>query len=197
MAVPQVATLLQDVRLYIRLQQYDDDLAAEARAAGCHCGGRLHSARYRRKPRGGTTGMGEGYGWRWSFCCALEGCRRRVTPRSVRFLGPKVFLGAVVVLLSAVRGCVTGARLASLRRYVGVSRRTLKRWGALVADGLRGQPVLGKGARGLLPPPAPEPGSLPAALLNSFEGDEETRLASLLRFISPITTGSARSRLGM
>jgi hypothetical protein len=140
--------------------------------------------------------MGEGYGWRWSFCCALEGCRRRVTPPSVRFLGPKVFVGAVVVVLSALRGCVTTGRLASLRRYVGVSRRTLSRWSRWWRTDFADSRFW-KGGRGLLPPPAPEPAALPAALLDSFEGDEGTRLASLLRFISPITTGSARSGLGM
>ncbi len=59
----------------------DQDLAANAQAAGCPaCGGRLHRARYPRKPRAGPPDLGPEYDWRFSFCCAAEGCRRRATP---------------------------------------------------------------------------------------------------------------------
>jgi hypothetical protein len=40
---------------------------------------------------------------RFSFCCDRDGCRNRATPPSVRFLGRKVYLGAVVMLISASR----------------------------------------------------------------------------------------------
>ena len=84
--------------LFELLFAIDQDLAANARAAGCPaCGGRLHSVRYPRKPRGGPADLGPEYDWRFSFCCAGEGCRRRATPPSVRFLGRRVYLGAVVV----------------------------------------------------------------------------------------------------
>ena len=81
------AELLGDATLYEILQRVDEDLAAQARVAGCTCGGRLHSAVYPRKPRGGPAGLGTGYETRLSYCCAAEGCRRRTTPPSVRFLG--------------------------------------------------------------------------------------------------------------
>ena len=86
------------------LCRIDEDLAAQVRAAGCaDCGGALHSARYPRKPRGvGRTMLGDAYEWRLSYCCDRDGCRRRATPASVRFLGRRVFLGAVVVLLTAI-----------------------------------------------------------------------------------------------
>jgi hypothetical protein len=164
--------LLQEVRLYLRLQQQDDDLATEARAAGCHCGGRLHSARYRRKPRGGPAGIGDEYGRRWSFCCAEEGCRRRVTPPSVRFLGRKVYLGAVVVVLAALRQTASAVRFASVRRYIGVSWRTLRRWAAWWRDDFASGRFW-KAAQGLLAPPAPAAAMLPAALIAVFGGDEE------------------------
>ena len=61
---------------------FDRDLAAVARAAGCaRCGGVLHSARFRRKPRGGPVGLGEAYDQRLSFCCASDLCRKRTSPR--------------------------------------------------------------------------------------------------------------------
>jgi hypothetical protein len=54
--------LLRDATLYDVLLKFDRDLAAEARAAGCPCGGVLHSARYPRKPRGGPDDLGPEYG---------------------------------------------------------------------------------------------------------------------------------------
>mgnify|MGYP003342728322 CR=1 FL=1 len=50
---PLLAALLADGQLYELLQRFDENLAAESRACGCRlCGAVLHSARYRRKPRG-------------------------------------------------------------------------------------------------------------------------------------------------
>ena len=60
----------------------------------------LHSARYRRKPRGRPAGLGEEHDWRFSFCCARDGCRTRRTPPSFRFLGRKVYLATMVVLIA-------------------------------------------------------------------------------------------------
>jgi len=52
------------------------------------CGGPLHRGDYPRKPRGGLLAIAaEAFGRRFSLCCGREGCRRRVTPPSVRFLG--------------------------------------------------------------------------------------------------------------
>ena len=64
------------------------------------CGGVLHSVGIRRKPRGRPAGLGEEHDQRFSFCCAADGCRTRKTPPSFRFLGRKVYLGAVVVLVA-------------------------------------------------------------------------------------------------
>jgi hypothetical protein len=45
--------LLADARLHRILEGMDEDLASSVRADGClDCGGVLHSARFRRKPRG-------------------------------------------------------------------------------------------------------------------------------------------------
>ena len=124
--------LLADARFHELLLAFDRDLAAAARAAGCaRCGGVLHSARFRRKPRGGPVGLGEVYDQRLSFCCAVDLCRKRTTPPSFRFLGRKVYLGAVVVLVCAMRQGAVAAR--QLSELFGVSRR------------LRGEPVLAGG----------------------------------------------------
>ena len=48
--------LLRDSRFFETLGRFDEDLAEQARAAGCRrCGGRLHRAHYPRKPRGGPA----------------------------------------------------------------------------------------------------------------------------------------------
>ena len=122
--------LLSDSTLYDLLLEFDRDLADQARAAGCGCGGALHSADYPRKPRGGPADLPAAYKRRLSLCCAQEGCRKRTTPASVRFLGRRMYLAAVVVLATAMQGGITAKRAARLHELVGVSLRTLKRWRA-------------------------------------------------------------------
>jgi len=119
---------LADQQLLLLQEEIDQDLSEEVRVKGCRrCGvGKLHSARIRRKPRG----LPEGRSWdtRLSFCCDQEGCRRRATPPSVRFLGRKVYAGFIVVLLSATRHGLTPDRVRRLREITGADRRTLERW---------------------------------------------------------------------
>ena len=123
--------LLQDARLYTFLLQVDRDLADATRRSACRfCGGRLHSACYIRKPRGLPDGIdpGPAFPIRFSFCCRVDGCRRRHLPPSVRFLGPKVYLSVMVVLLMAMRQGPTPRNLRELRGTFGADRRTLARW---------------------------------------------------------------------
>lgn len=119
--------LLGDVRLFDLLGQIDEDLAWQVRERGCRCGGRLHRACYPRKPRGGPGGLSAQYEQRLSYCCAEDGCRKRRTPPSVRFLGRKVYLGAVVVLVSALRQGPSPMRVRVLQQLFGVGERTLRR----------------------------------------------------------------------
>lgn len=188
------AELVGDARLYAFLWECDRDLAAEARAGGCLvCGSRVDAARYPRKPRGGPRELGPAFETRESFCCATDGCRKRLTPPSLRFLGRKVYLGAVVVLVSAMRHGATPTRLARLQELVGVSPRTLARWRRWwreafatsrfwrAAAGRFGTPI----ARALLP----------LSLLERFAGDTRERLVATLRFVGPITTASARGAM--
>ena len=183
------AACLSDGQLYELLQRFDEDLAAEQRACGCpRCGGVLHSARYPRKPRG-FAGLPPDYNRRLSFCCARAGCRTRATPPSLRFLGRKVYLGAVVVLVSALRCGVTPARMRYLEERVGVSRRTVMRWRKWWCEELIATPFWRAACSRLMPPV--EHADLPASLLERFMGDALERLISALRFIAPITTESA------
>lgn len=183
--------LLCDSTLYLWLMEVDRDLARQAKAGNClWCGGRLDSAVYPRKPRGGPADLADDYSTRLSFCCAQENCRRRMTPPSVRFLGRKVYLGAVVVLLSAMLHGSTPPRAARLRELFGVSRRTLARWRLWWRTAFA-QSRFFKGSRALLRS-APEAAQMPLSLLRCFGlRDGRDELIASLRFLSPITTASA------
>jgi len=110
------------------LRKCDEELAAEARAGGCECGGVLHTASYARKPRGGPDTLSPEVNVRFSFCCAREGCRRRVTPPSLRFLDRKVYFAVIVLLVPVLREGVTPERMRRLRERFQVSERTVRRW---------------------------------------------------------------------
>jgi hypothetical protein len=122
-------SLLSDARFHDLLLAFDGDLADAARNAGCAlCSGVLHSARYWRKPRGRGCAVDPEHDRRFSFCCAVDGCRSRATPPSLRFLGRKVYLATIVVLVSMMQHGVTERRMRELAKAVGVDRRTVVRW---------------------------------------------------------------------
>ncbi len=170
----------------------DRELAADAQAGGCPtCGGRLHSARYPRKPRGGPEDLGPAYDWRLSFCCDHEGCRRRTTPPSVRYLGRRVYLGAVVVLVTAMRAGITPVRAQRLYVVLGVNVRTLKRWRSWWRTSFV-TTAFWRAVQGRFMPPVMVD-TLPASLRDRFGGpDDRAALLRLLRFLCPLSTTSVR-----
>jgi len=135
------------------------ELAAATKARACpHCGGALHVANYLRKPRGGPWVLTAELTIRHGLCCAREGCRRRTLPPSVRFLGRRVYLAAIVVLGAALRQGPTPWRVKRLKSLLGVDRRTLARWcewwtmrfvKTATFEALRARLVTPVGARGL------------------------------------------------
>jgi hypothetical protein len=174
--------ILRDRRVYELLEKVDSDLALEAQAAGCaYCGGALHRGDYTRKPRGGPA-------WekRYSFCCSRQGCRKRTTPESVRFLGRKVYAGMVVVLVSAMVHGVSGGRVKRLREALGIDRRTVQHW----REWWRRSFARGRfwtAERGRLRRPILEAG-LPLGLVEVFGARRREGLVNLMKFLSPITT---------
>jgi hypothetical protein len=183
--------VLNDVRFYGLLLKFDQDLAAKVREGRCPvCGAALHSASYPRKPRGGPAGLGEEHRERLSLCCAADGCRQRATPRSLRFLGPKVYWGAWVIVISAMRCGPTPARMQQLQEWVGVSRRTVARWREWWCGVFADSP-LWRAAAWI---PSVARVDLPAALLERFASVTEQPLISLLRFLAPITGSRAMVR---
>lgn len=180
--------LLRDVGFYRLLLRFDEDLAAATRALGCwRCGERLHVADYARKPRGLPAGLGERYRERLSFCCADRQCRSRRTPESLRFQGRKVYLGAVVTLVTAMRCGATPARMRRLRELVGVSRHTVARWRVWWSETLP-DTRFWQAAAGSLRAPVSH-AELPGALLERFAGSIPEQLIALLRWLGPLTAG--------
>jgi hypothetical protein len=185
--------LLRDRRFYAMKLEVDRTLLDERRKKGCeNCGDALHSADFSRKPRGVPPHHGRDHDVRFSLCCANRECRKRHTPPSLRFLGRKVYLGAVVVLVSAMRHGASPARMRKLREHLGVSRRTVERWRRWWRETFA-ENAFWRAARAAFMPPV-EPGLLPASLLERFAGDDAARLVALLRFLAPITGGAGLAR---
>ena len=181
---------LNDSSFYQFLFRIDQAIAAKVQAGGCPtCGGVLHSARYPRKPRGIRGVLDESYESRLSFCCAEDGCRRRCTPPSVRFLGRKVYLGIMVILLSAREHGLSAQRRQQLIDTLEVSLPTRWRWWQWWRESFTASGCWQAAKGYFLPPLAPE--QLPGALLERLSGaDLRQRLCQVLSLLAPLTTTS-------
>jgi hypothetical protein len=183
---------LVDAKMGRALKQFDDELAEQVHREGCPCSGLLHHADYPRKPRGTQAEAEDLFGKRTSFCCGREGCRHRRTPQSTRFLGRKVYVGAVVLLVTVLRHGPNRERMERLRATFGMCARTVARWREWWQDTFA-RSVFWRGAKGLFVPPV-STGDLPASLLERFAGDGTERLCAALRFVAPVTTSSCGAR---
>jgi hypothetical protein len=179
--------LLRDASFWAFLFSVDQDLAEDVRQEGCSCGGRLHCANYLRKPRGGPDDLSSKCCLRLSFCCDRDGCRKRRTPPSVRFLERKVYLGAVIVLVAAMQQGPTPRRVRELSKLFDADRRTIARWQVFWREHFpqtpfwkveRGRFVLGYTV-------APLPRLLLEAFVHNAKDREDWK--RLLCFLSPIT----------
>jgi hypothetical protein len=192
--------MLHDFRLgeefFAMLVRLDTEIARRVAAIGCrHCSGPLYQANYERKPRGGQIAVGgEAFTLRHSLCCGREGCRKRATPPSLRFLGRKVYLEAVVLLASVVTQLTFALRDA--QALTGVPGRTLRRWASWWTDPFpRSSAWLSLRAR--FRPPPPDESVLPASLLvrlgeDLAKGRSAPALDEICRFVArllaPVTT---------
>lgn len=182
---------LRDASFWGLLLQLDHDLADAGRQAPCpRCGSTVHRANYPRKPRGAPDGLSPEFSLRFSNCCSAEGCRRRVPPPSVRFLGPKVYLGVVVALVTALQEGPSPSAATKLRRHLGVDRRTLERWRSWWTE-IFPASRFWKAARARFMPVVDEQ-SLPASLLDRFGSlDPADQLLKLMVFLTPISSSHA------
>ena len=179
---------LRDARFWTALLEIDRDIAERAREGGCGlCGGPLHRACYERKPRGvKAQGLSLEFCYRLSFCCGRDGCRRRLTPASVRFLGAKVYVGAVVVLVTAMLQGPTPPGMRRLHSLFGANRRTVARWQKLWRKVFPSTKFWATAKAQFMPPV--DDGKLPHSLMERFgEATFEKKLQAVLQFLAPIT----------
>ena len=152
-----------------------------------HCEGPLYRGDHGRKPRGLPIALAAAaFERRFSLCCGREGCRRRAMPPSVRFLGRRVYVGAVVIMASAV--ALTTMAVAAAMRASGVPARTMRRWlrwwrGPFMTSA----PFVELSAR-LVPAPARE--RLPVSLLERLAPERPVAVVKLLAWLAPLTTTS-------
>jgi len=180
---------LADQELRQLLEKVDADVAENVRKEGCTVcdDGVLHRAKYPRKPRGVDSASNETI-YRLSFCCNQDGCRKRHTPPSVRFLGRRVYSGFVMVLVSTMRYGLTPERFRVLYEGLGIDRRTVERWRQWWLNTFE-QSVFWKAQRAQFSP-TPDTSTLPWSLWEVFGADRRDRLLDLLKFLSPLTTQS-------
>jgi hypothetical protein len=131
-----------DDAFFQSLRELDRELFLRLKGKRCpHCGSPLDTSNYPRK----TRGMGDADECRYSLCCRREGCRSRLTPPSLRFLGRKVHAAWRVVMVQAFRE-VLGIEPV-------IARQTLSRWRNFWLTTLREDAPFMRWARGsgLLP----------------------------------------------
>jgi hypothetical protein len=177
------------IEFFKGLVALDAAILEKAAAERCRdCGGPLHRGDYPRKPRGGLLGpAAEAFDRRFSLCCGREGCRHRATPPSCRFLGRRVYVGAIVILASVVALAAQSARAAE--RATGIAARTSRRWlrwwrGPFTTSA----PFVELSGRLV---PAPSRSVLPTSILERLPGEPTTRVRLLLAWLAPITTASS------
>lgn len=166
----------------------DEAVRARVAAGGCdHCGGPLHRSDYDRKPRGGlAAAAAEAFGRRFSLCCGREGCRRRATPPSLRFLGRRVYVGAAVLFASIVAMAMTSARAS--RRATGIAARTTRRWARWWRERFVATAVFAQLAAQVI---GLERRRLPACLLEAVAAaPADAAVRTVLSWLAPLTTTS-------
>jgi hypothetical protein len=169
------------------LGRADEEITRRVKEGRCPvCRGPLHRGDFQRKPRGALiAAAGEEFVMRLSLCCGREGCRKRATPPSLRFLGRRVYLGAVVIVASAVAQALTTAE--AIRKATGVPARTTRRWLGWWQGAFLSTEVFAALRARLVGVAVAE---LPASILRRLEDTPERRIRSLLTWLKPLTTGS-------
>lgn len=170
-------------RFFAFLLEIDRSIADEVHGFPCPiCRGKLDRGDFWRSGHGFPSGSSEELQRRFSFCCRADGCRKRVTPESVRFLRGMSYVSVVIVLLSAINHGSTSALAAGLK----VSRQTVRRWIKWWREVFVASPFW-RERRGNFMPSLSE-ANLAQSLVVHFGCDqknESSAFESLLRFLAP------------
>lgn len=178
------ASIIAVASFWSQLVEIDRELQRSMIAQGCPwCGGPLHVGDHPRKPRGLPDGLGDLWSKRFNTCCGR--CRRRSMPRSVRFLGRRVYVGAIVIL----------ATMFAL--VCDAARQTVDRWSAWWTQTLPAT-TWWRQMRGQFDRPV-DSTRLPASLLQRYEasrgGPSAEALVDMLLALGPMTTSELAARV--
>lgn len=175
-------TLLQNPKFFSLLVQIDAELASQMHATRCACGGVRHRANYPRKPRACPQEVRHAFESRWSFCC--NRCRKRSTSVSVRFLGRRVYLGLIVVLIPQRRSTLNAAAV-QLCDTLDVPARTISRWRQWWLQHFAATTLWQEACARFMPPLQTQ--DLPTSLIARFTGAPHAAMVRLLVFLSPLS----------
>lgn len=187
----KVGAVLRDTCFFSLLLAIDRQMVEACQASDCpHCGGRLDRSDYPRKPRGEPDDVPEEFSIRFSLCCSVDGCRRRLTPTSVRFLARRVYVGVAVLLVAAALQGLSPARIKRLSQAFGIPARTARRWlewwQTSFAESAFFRSLRGLLCRGV------SAEQLPRALLEAVQQDGSCKTAlKALELLRPITSATA------
>jgi len=172
---------------FVMLEEADEKTVQQAVAKGCLvCGGPLHHANFVRKPRGALVAPeGEEFVTRFSLCCGREGCRKRLTPPSLRFLGRRVYLGVVVIVASFVAQLFGTANTREPKR--GVPALTVRRWLAWWGGTFISTEVFVAIRARLI---GVDESELPKSIVDRLPGSPEQKARAMLDWLWPLTGGS-------
>jgi len=183
--------LLQKARLFHLLYRIDESLLKEEQSKSCkYCNGPLYQANYMRKPRGGPENIPDNYLIRFSLCCGNECCRKRNLPPSCRFMGRRVYWGAVILVVMTLRqNRENSASAGKLERMFGISRNTLKSWFQYFREEF---PVSERWhrIRGLISATVKN-SELPGALFRFFNRSSDNIEKALIRCLQFLSTGKS------
>lgn len=174
--------LLQNPNFFSLLLQIDTHEAAVLQSQHCSCGAVLHRADYPRKPRGCPPEVRPDFETRFSFCCSQ--CRKRTTAVSVRFLGRRLYLGLIVVLMS-VRRTTLSASAVQLADALGVPARTIARWRHWWLQLFPATPLWAAACARFMP--SVDTRHLPTSLIERFSGPAAEAAMRLLTFLRPLS----------
>jgi hypothetical protein len=104
---------------------------------------------------------------------------------SVRFLGRRVYLSVLVLLLSAGLARPTAAAAARLAQTLGLPVRTVMRWRHRWQELFPSTPLWQAQCARFMPPV--QTSELPASLMERFTCPAEASLTCLLRFLTPLS----------
>ena len=182
-------SLLLNTIFYNSLFALDLQIAHQYQQSHCpFCGGKLHRAHYWRSPLGVPIDVCENYSLRFSYCCASEGCRKRLTTPSMRFLSRKQYSSVIILVIFMLKSKTDESKVEEINLLINASLsvETVRRWRRYWVNKVTQSHTFTIAAfthKTAL--------SMPSSLLAQFKKNAEQSLALALKWLLPLTTGVA------